>query len=102
MVATAVCTIFAQPDAEDVRDQHDVIASHARQAVPQVEEMLPEAADDITAFADFPSRTGRRSGRPTRSSGSTKRSNDPQVDRLLARLGRSRRRPQRDLLEQRT
>ena len=34
MVAAAVRTIFAQPDAEHVHYQLDVIAEHARQAVP--------------------------------------------------------------------
>ena len=37
--------------------------------------MLREAADDITAFADFPPPHWRRSGRPTPSNESTKRSN---------------------------
>jgi len=54
MVAAAIRTIFAQPDAEHVRDQLDVIASMLGKQFPKVEEMLREAADDITAFADFP------------------------------------------------
>jgi len=47
-------TIFAQPDAEHVRDQLDVIATMLGRQFPKVETMLREAADDITAFADFP------------------------------------------------
>ena len=35
MVAAAIRTIFAQPDAEHVREQLDVIADHARPAAPQ-------------------------------------------------------------------
>src|SRR5881227_547433 len=47
-------TIFAQPDAGHVRDQLDVIAGMLGRQFPKVEAMLREAADDITAFADFP------------------------------------------------
>ena len=54
MVAAAIRTIFAQPDAEHVRDQLDVIATMLGRQFPKVEAMLREAADDITAFADFP------------------------------------------------
>ena len=54
MVAAAVRTIFAQPDAEHVRDQLDVIATMLGRQFPKVETMLREAADDVTAFADFP------------------------------------------------
>lgn len=54
MVAAAIRTIFAQPGAEHVRDQVDVIATMLGRQFPKVEAMLREAADDITAFADFP------------------------------------------------
>ncbi len=54
MVAAAVRTIFAQPDAEHVRPQLDVIAAMLGRQFPKVETMLREAADDLTAFADFP------------------------------------------------
>ena len=54
MVAAAIRTIFAQPDAEHVRDQLEVIATMLGRQFPKVEQMLREAADDITAFADFP------------------------------------------------
>ena len=54
MVAAAIRTIFAQPDAEHVRDQLEVIATMLGRQFPKVEEMLREAAEDITAFADFP------------------------------------------------
>jgi putative transposase len=54
MVAAAVRTIFAQPDADHVREQLDVIATMLGRQFPKVETMLREAADDITAFADFP------------------------------------------------
>ena len=54
MVAAAIRTIFAQPDAEHVREQLDTIAGMLGRQLPKVESMLREAADDITAFADFP------------------------------------------------
>ena len=53
MVAAAIRTIFAQPDAEHVRDQLDVIATMLGRQFPKVEAMLRDAAQDITAFADF-------------------------------------------------
>jgi putative transposase len=54
MVAAAIRTIFAQPDATHVRDQLDVIATMLGRQFPKVEAMLRDAADDLTAFADFP------------------------------------------------
>jgi transposase-like protein len=54
MVAAAVRTIFAQPDATSVRNQLDVIAGMLGRQFPRVEAMLRDAADDITAFAGFP------------------------------------------------
>jgi hypothetical protein len=42
--------------------------------LPKVEVQSREAAEDITAFADFPVPHRKRSGPPTQSSGSTKRS----------------------------
>ena len=54
MVAAAIRTIFAQPDAAHVREQLDVIAGMLGRQLPKVETMLREAAGDITAFADFP------------------------------------------------
>jgi putative transposase len=54
MVAAAIRTIFAQPDAEHVREQLDTIAGMLGRQLPKVESMLREATDDITAFADFP------------------------------------------------
>ena len=54
MVAAAVRTIFAQPDNRSVRAQLDVIATMLGRQFPKVETMLGDAADEVTAFADFP------------------------------------------------
>ncbi len=54
MVAAAVRTIFAQPDATAVAEQLDSIASKLGRQFPAVEAMLREAAPDLCAFAAFP------------------------------------------------
>jgi transposase-like protein len=54
MVAGAIRTIFAQPDAEHVRSQLDVIAGMLGRQFPEVEAMLRDAAEEVTAFAEFP------------------------------------------------
>ena len=54
MVAAAVRTIFAQPDAEHVRSQLDMIATMLGRQFPSVETMLRDAQEDLLAFASFP------------------------------------------------
>ncbi|HET7667506.1 MAG TPA: IS256 family transposase [Mycobacterium sp.] len=54
MVAAAIRTIFAQPDADHVRDQLDVIAGMLGRQFPKIETMLRDAAPDLLAFAGFP------------------------------------------------
>jgi len=54
MVAAAVRTIFAQPDAAAVAEQLDTIAEKLGRQFPAVEELLREAAPDVCAFAAFP------------------------------------------------
>src|SRR5689334_3745980 len=54
MVAAAIRTIFAQPDAEHVHSQLDVIAGMLGRQFPQVETMLRDAEDDLLAFTGFP------------------------------------------------
>jgi len=54
MVAAAIRTIFAQPDAVAVADQLDTIAEKLGRQFPAVETMLRDAAVDICAFASFP------------------------------------------------
>ncbi|MFE9957088.1 IS256 family transposase [Micromonospora sp. NPDC005299] len=54
MVAAAIRTIFAQPDAAHVREQLDVIAGMLGRQLPKVETMLRDAAHDLLAFTEFP------------------------------------------------
>jgi putative transposase len=54
MVAAAIRTVFAQPDAEAVREQLDRIAEMLGRQFPIVEQMLRDAKEDLTAFAEFP------------------------------------------------
>jgi putative transposase len=54
MVAAAIRTIFAQPDAAAVSDQLDSIAAKLGRQFPAVEAMLRDAEIDICAFAAFP------------------------------------------------
>jgi putative transposase len=54
MVAAAIRTIFAQPDADHVREQLDTIAGMLGRQLPKVESMLRDEGPDITAFGDFP------------------------------------------------
>ena len=54
MVAAAIRTIFAQPDAAAVAEQLDSIASKLGRQFPAVEAMLREAAPELCAFAAFP------------------------------------------------
>src|SRR5919199_4509806 len=54
MVAAAIRTVFAQPDAVHVREQLDVIAGMLGRQLPKVEAMLREAACDLLAFTGFP------------------------------------------------
>ncbi len=54
MVAAAIRTVFAQPDAEHVWTQLDVIAGMLGRQLPAVETMLREAEHDLLAFTGFP------------------------------------------------
>jgi putative transposase len=54
MVAAAIRTIFAQPDATHVREQLDVISGMLGRQLPKVEAMLREATEDLLAFTAFP------------------------------------------------
>lgn len=54
MVAAAVRTVFAQPTGPLVRTQVEQVATTLDAQFPQVAEMLRDATEQITAFADFP------------------------------------------------
>jgi putative transposase len=54
MVAAAIRTIFAQPDAEHVRSQLDEVCRMLAGQFPQVSSMISNAADDLLAFSGFP------------------------------------------------
>ncbi|MDQ3325553.1 MAG: IS256 family transposase, partial [Actinomycetota bacterium] len=54
MVAAAIRTIFAQPTGKLVREQVEVVAVMLEPQLPAVAEMLRNAKEEITAFADFP------------------------------------------------
>jgi transposase-like protein len=54
MVAAAVRTIFAQPDAAHVRSQLDEVTRMLESQFPEVAALLTDAADDLLAFCAFP------------------------------------------------
>ena len=53
-VATMVRTIFAQPDAETVREQHARIVDQLEGRFPEAAALLEEVAPDLLAFTGFP------------------------------------------------
>ncbi len=54
MVAAAIRTVFAQPDAAHVTEQFDTIAGMLGRQLPKVEAMMRQAKDDLLAFTAFP------------------------------------------------
>ncbi|GGM26187.1 hypothetical protein GCM10010129_83290 [Streptomyces fumigatiscleroticus] len=60
MVAATIRTIFAQPTAELVRSQLATVADMLGRQLSKVKAMLLEAKTDLTAFADFPDRHGKK------------------------------------------
>ena len=54
MVAAAIRTVFAQPDAAHVHEQFETIAMMLGRQLPKVEQMMREARDDLLAFTAFP------------------------------------------------
>jgi putative transposase len=54
MVAAAIRTIFAQPDAHAVREQFDTIAAMLGRQFPKVQALLENAREELLAFTAFP------------------------------------------------
>ena len=54
MVAAAIRTIFAQPDAASVVEQFDDIATKLERMLPKVAAMMRDAKEDLLAFTGFP------------------------------------------------
>src|SRR6478752_3810940 len=54
MVAAAIRTVFAQPDADHVTEQFETIAVMLGRQLPKVEQMMREAKHDLLGFASFP------------------------------------------------
>ena len=54
MVAAAIRTIFAQPDATHVRSQLDEVTRMLQAQFPVVASMLADATEDLLAFTGFP------------------------------------------------
>ena len=53
-VATMVRTIFEQPDAKTVREQHRRIVAQLEERFPDAATMLDEAGPDLLSFTGFP------------------------------------------------
>jgi putative transposase len=54
MVAAAIRTIFAQPGADHVAQQLDVVADTLSFTLPGVAQLLIDAKEDLVAFSTFP------------------------------------------------
>ena len=54
MVAAAIRTVFAQPDAGHVRSQLTEITAMLNAQFPDVAVMLADATEDLLAFSAFP------------------------------------------------
>jgi len=54
LVATIVRSIFAQPDADTVRTQHEHVVEQLEAKFSDAARLLSEAEDEILAFASFP------------------------------------------------
>src|SRR6184192_1782627 len=59
-VATMVRTIFAQPDAATVSEQHGRIVAQLQTRFPEAATLLEEAGSDLLAFTSFPNEHWRQ------------------------------------------
>ena len=60
LVATLVRSIFAQPDAASVREQHARVTAQLAERFPAAAELLDEADDDVLAFTAVPKEVWRQ------------------------------------------
>jgi transposase-like protein len=60
MVATLVRSVFEQPDAASVWDQHARVLVQLEERFPQAAAMLADAAPDLLAFTAFPTEHWRQ------------------------------------------
>jgi len=58
--ATMVRSIFAQPDATSVREQHQRVVEQLEQSLPAAAELLDEAREDLLAFTALPKEIWRQ------------------------------------------
>jgi transposase-like protein len=77
VVATLVRTIFAQPDAASVWEQHARVVEQLTERFPAAAGLLAEAGGDVLAFTAFPKEHWKQVW-----------SNNPQVERLNKELRR--------------
>ena len=63
------------PTPPPSRTTWDEVRDQLAESFPKIGPLMDDAKAEVLAFTAFPERTGTRSGRPTRSSGSTRRSN---------------------------
>ncbi len=61
-VAATIRTLFTQPTAEAVRTHLGTVADMLGCQFPKVKDMLLEAKEDLTAFADFPHQSSTTNG----------------------------------------
>lgn len=59
-VATMVRSIFAQPDADGVREQHERVVEQLTQRFPAAAELLEESGPDLLAFTAVPKEVWRQ------------------------------------------
>ena len=59
-VATLVRSIFAQPDASSVHEQHERVVAQLEERFPAAAELLAEAGPDILAFTAVPKEVWRQ------------------------------------------
>lgn len=60
MVAAAIRTISAEPDAQHVRSQLEEVCRMLSNSFPQVAMMIADAAEDLLAFSVFPQANWRK------------------------------------------